>query len=450
MEAMIPENRFFSDLANLENKLFSLSAAESYPYLSGSFREALGALHYGLEYGNRILMLVADPGLGKTTLLRHFARHLHGRAVLLSHAHDPVEILSKLLAEIGGNAAPDNLMTIPARFDQILSGRAAADKPFVLLLDDVLDSEQPAIETIRHLALLSSFEKHLLRIIIAGSTHVAEKLLSSDVADEIRWVPLGPLAAAEVEGYIDYRLRLAGWRGGRLFTAQDYVSIAQQSYGKPSAINELCLNMLNRFQETQCPQSSSSTENKTTVSHDNRQGLLPGDGRPFQAVAAPLHNRRTAVLAFIVVTLMLAIAPFWYRNTIERHPVQHLAIKRQYVAAKVAIAKAPSVIAAQRTQSALPRSTPTASPPQRPPTPALASAAGTVAAAPTADHAMSTADDEAADEIRLGDGYMNTGEYDKALDSFLRAVASAPANMVAQEKVKRARRAKAAEQKILQ
>jgi tetratricopeptide (TPR) repeat protein len=55
----------------------------------------------------------------------------------------------------------------------------------------------------------------------------------------------------------------------------------------------------------------------------------------------------------------------------------------------------------------------------------------------------------AADQIRLGDAYMHMGDYDKALRSFSRAIAFAPDNQKAQEKMKRAR-TKAAEENVLQ
>jgi tetratricopeptide (TPR) repeat protein len=67
-------------------------------------------------------------------------------------------------------------------------------------------------------------------------------------------------------------------------------------------------------------------------------------------------------------------------------------------------------------------------------------------------------DDEQGDErlqettayqIRLGDAYMNLGDYDKALQSFAAASAFAPGNKEAQEKMRRARRAKRAEESVL-
>jgi cytochrome c-type biogenesis protein CcmH/NrfG len=51
-------------------------------------------------------------------------------------------------------------------------------------------------------------------------------------------------------------------------------------------------------------------------------------------------------------------------------------------------------------------------------------------------------------QIRLGDAYMRLGDYDKAVLSFSRAIAFAPDDEEALKKMRRARRAKAAEESV--
>ncbi len=55
---------------------------------------------------------------------------------------------------------------------------------------------------------------------------------------------LDPLPLHEVEQFIDYRLRVAGYAGGPLFTPQARRMIAQLSDGIPRNINNLCFNAL--------------------------------------------------------------------------------------------------------------------------------------------------------------------------------------------------------------
>src|SRR5262249_24439430 len=154
--------------------------------------------------------------------------------LFFSPGHDKgVEVVRKLLAEIGGIAASDDLLTMQVQADEILTRLVGVDNPFILLLDYDENAAELSLELLHHLTSLESFEKGLLRVVLAGSPDVAEKFQDSAFADEIRRVPLAPLSAAEVESYIDYRLRLVGWRGGQLFTAKACSLIAEKSSGNP-------------------------------------------------------------------------------------------------------------------------------------------------------------------------------------------------------------------------
>ncbi len=70
--------------------------------------------------------------------------------------------------------------------------------------------------------------------------------------------------------------------------------------------------------------------------------------------------------------------------------------------------------------------------------------------APEGKNRASRAKELAAYQIRLGDAYMSLGDYDKARSSFASALGLAPNNKEALDKMKRAERAKGAEQSVLQ
>jgi len=558
-EAASLENQLSFDLSELHDNPFSQTADASYPYLSSSFREALAALYYGLEYGSRILMLTADRGLGKTTLLRHFERRMHdrGRTLFFSPGHDKgVEVVRKLLAEIGGIAASDDLLTMQVQADEILTRLVGVDNPFILLLDYDENAAELALELLHHLTSLESFEKGLLRVVLAGSPDVAEKFQDSAFADEIRRVPLAPLSAAEVESYIDYRLRLVGWRGGQLFTAKACSLIAEKSSGNPSAINEICFNMLHNPAELESGRSDSPPRNKDSVIAQDSVDSVSRGPQPIVPMSAHSLKRRMVALTCIVLMLVLVIAGFWYRNAIKAYTVRHVTAEiavpvaaplpsaipynwrpnqlptpahgatgasaastgvsgtttgaasetarnsatvglshvavpaasavsssmpakaaSNTVAARItgaappvlssspaaavlnndrgqpaeAVVKDHKVITAPPSRIVVPGRTLASSPAQQQATATHAAAAvSRVAAAAEGNGATRTANAIAAYEIRLGDAYMNVGDYDKALGSFSRAIVFAPDNKEAEEKIKRARRAKLAEGNILQ
>jgi type II secretory pathway predicted ATPase ExeA len=564
-EAAILENQLSFDLSELQGNPFDPTAEPGYPYLSSSFREALAALYYGLEYGSRILVLTADRGLGKTTLLRHFEDRMHDRSrtLFLSPSHDKgVEVLRKLLAEIGRTDPGDDLLAMWTQVDEILTRVAEADNPFILLLDYGENAAESALETLRCLTSLESFERRLLRIVIAGPPDIAEKLQGSALADEVRRVPLAPLTAAEVESYIDYRLRLAGWRGGRPFTAKACGLIAEGSSGKPYAINEICFNLLQNPAERDNSPSDNAAWNKDSISDESDVALVTPDRRASVLALADLLSRRTAALACTALVLVLGVGSLWYGIPIKKRAARHvtaeitmpLAALLHYAgihdgrpkqwqnpahavattratgksvtgnpaaatvsepagdreAARLSPAASPAASAvlsatsgktttddsvAVNPTSAVPPAIsslsttavvpnagahpvetvakqdqkdisaplsqikvsaqlstsspiPQPAPPQARATPPAAIRKLAVTA--KGERAARVADEVAAYEIRLGDRYMNVGEYDYALSSFSRAIAFSPGNKEAEEKLERARRAKAAEANILQ
>jgi type II secretory pathway predicted ATPase ExeA len=536
-EVAILENQLSIDLSELQSNPFSPTAEPSYPYLSSSFREALAAMYYGLEYGSRILVLTADHGLGKTTLLRHFEGRMHDRSrtLFLSPDHDTgVEVLRKLLAGIESTDPGDDLPAVRVQIDGILTRVATADNPFILLLDYGENTAESALETLRCLTSLESFERLLLRVVLAGPPDIAEKLQGSALADEVRRVPLAPLTAAEVESYIDYRLRLAGWRGSRPFTAKACGLIADGSSGKPFAINEICFNLLQNPAEPEHSPSDSAAWNKDSLADESDVALEALGQRASLPVLADLFSRRTVVLIGLVLVLILGVGGLWYQILIKARTTGHVTAEitapvatllhyagiydgrtQQWQNSTHAVAAASAAsnsltdnpatavasepagngetarlspaaspaasavlsatsavlpnagaqpaetmakkdqndVSAPLSQIQVPTQTLASSPmPQSVPeqTRATAPAASREMAVPAkGERAARIAQEVAAYEIRLGDAYMNAGQYDYALNSFSRAIAFSPGNKEAEEKLARARRAKATEASIL-
>jgi general secretion pathway protein A len=366
-EAALLTNQFSFDLSRLRANPFDSSTCVDHPYLSSSFREGLAALYYGLEYGSRIVMVVSDPGLGKTTLLRHFERRMQDRRRVLfitSNSLVVSEVLGKLLIAIGGTTTDDDLSAMGMRSDEILTTASRADSPFILLLDHENVADH-ILDVLRRLTNFESFRLRLLRIIIAASPGVAEQLERSEFAQEIRRVQLFPLTAAEVESYIEYRLRMVGWSGGPLFTAKACELITERSSGKPSSINEVCSTLLHNLSEPQVGPSANEEQNQdgildeyyvdlVTSGRKLANGAVPGsatseaasdtatrerapdtatpDAAPHTAThndvpVASSRNHRTAILACVVLVLVLSLAGLWYHNAVSARWVKHVTVE---------------------------------------------------------------------------------------------------------------------------
>src|SRR5207249_5322332 len=118
----------------------------------------------------------------------------------------------------------------------------------VLFIDEAHNLEQSVLETVR---LISDFEMpdtKLMQIILAGHPSLADNLsapaLRQRVSIRTRLRPLNP---EEVDAYIDYRLRVAGYSqdvSGTLFTPEARYLLATESEGIPRNINNLCFHAL--------------------------------------------------------------------------------------------------------------------------------------------------------------------------------------------------------------
>src|SRR5262249_6244068 len=138
------------------------------------------------------------------------------------------------------------------------------------------------------------------------------------------------------EGYIEYRLRMAGWRGGPLFTPRVYASIAERSSGNPSVINEICFKLLQRS-ESQNDRSDKQDHNQkipidhsfvdSVISGQRSASTQPPDNIADQVASpTPPLNRLAATIASIVLILVIAIGGLWYEVATRAHPAKRVSI----------------------------------------------------------------------------------------------------------------------------
>jgi MSHA biogenesis protein MshM len=329
MENFYPEQRPFQR-SELRDDPFSRTAG--YAYLSLSFRQALAALYYGLESGSRVLMLSAEPGLGKTTLMRHLERMLRSRGPTLFFSLTPdngSELLRALLVKIGSTAVDGDSLAVGAQLDEVLQEATQAEKPFVLLLDHE-NAESSALEVLHRLTSLESFGKGLLRVVIASSRDAAERLRRSAFAEWTRPVPLAPLAAGEVQDYIDHRLRLAGRTDDRLFTAGACELIAKRSCGNPLAINEICFNLLQNLDEPQNRRRDRpDSDGSPPILDESYVNSALSAQKPSVRGSVLSFKRRTAALVGVALTLVLAVnLRHWgvSKSRAARHLTVHVTV----------------------------------------------------------------------------------------------------------------------------
>ncbi len=245
----------FLDFYHLLEQPFGMTPDPAYLYASRTHRETLASLALAIKENRGFLALVAEPGMGKTTLLYRLLEDLRdcSRTVFVSqtlcNSHEFVEYI---LHDLGINAQGLSFVAMHGKLNEVLFEEMLAGKRFVLVVDEAQNLEDSVLETIR---MLSNFETHntkLLQIILAGQPRLASLLAQPRLSQlRQRIAALGhlqPFGVEETGLYIKHRLKMAGYAGDLLFEplfSPDAINlIAQRSQGIPRNINNICYTSL--------------------------------------------------------------------------------------------------------------------------------------------------------------------------------------------------------------
>jgi len=233
----------------LREQPFGVAPDPHFLYFSPAHMEALASLYYGVQTQRGFMALVAKPGMGKTTLLFHLLDRLRGsaRTAFLFQAHrTPREFLRSLVADLGIDEQGGDFGSMHRKLNETLISEARAGRNVVVVIDEAQNLKDSVLEAAR---MLSNFEipgKKLMQIVLAGQPQLADKLASKNLV-QLRQrisilIKLKEFSASGTANYIEHRLRVAGYQGKPLFTADALAVIHSLSEGIPRNINNLCFN----------------------------------------------------------------------------------------------------------------------------------------------------------------------------------------------------------------
>jgi len=241
----------FLEFFGLREQPFGVSPDPRYLYLGPAHREALASLYYGIEADRGFLSLVARPGMGKTTLLFHLLAkfaHTARTAFIFQTQCNSREFMRFLLAEIGIENESNDFVRMHEQFNRCLVQEARAGRRFIVVIDEAQNLDASVLETVRLLSDFETPQAKLLQIILVGQPSLADKLASPQLTQLRQRITslsgLQPLSPQEVLRFIEHRLKVAGYKGPTLFTADALALIAEESEGIPRQINNYCFHSL--------------------------------------------------------------------------------------------------------------------------------------------------------------------------------------------------------------
>ncbi len=241
----------FLEYYKLRDQPFGVTPDPRFLYFGSAHREALASLVYSIETKRGFSAMVAEPGMGKTTLLFRLMEMLRGSsrtAFLFQTQGDSRDLLRSILNDLGIATQGQDLSAMHEALNSALLEEMRAGRQVVVILDEAQNLDEKSLESVR---LLSNFEtstQKLMHVVLAGQPKLGQKLaadglkqLRQRVSTIIRLEPFGP---EETKEYIQWRLRAAGYEGPELFSSKAFRIIARASKGIPRNINSLCFQAL--------------------------------------------------------------------------------------------------------------------------------------------------------------------------------------------------------------
>jgi type II secretory pathway predicted ATPase ExeA len=261
-------------------------------YPAGAHERTLTRILQGVNDQESMLLLTAEPGVGKTLLGHVLLERLGGNtaAAFLTNGHIPSR-LALLQAALFELSAPyEGLGEQEARLalTELLLKTYAAGRKTLLLVDEAQHLSADLLEELRMLGNLEAAGGKALQVLLIAQPAIAA-ILQLPQLGAIRQrlvirARLDPLSIEESADFLRHQLRLAGGRPEVVIADEAVVLLAQACRGIPRLLNQAAHQALLLAFEASAPQ----TDVEAALEALNALGLDAGDELP--SVASPLST----------------------------------------------------------------------------------------------------------------------------------------------------------------
>lgn len=242
----------YESFYGLTVKPFQLNPDPSFYFASKQHRRAKAYLEYGVLRNEGFIIITGEVGAGKTTIVRSLLDGLDADKVVAGNlvttqldAEDTLRMVGAAFGVQTKNASKaDLLMALEAFF----VSQTSLGKRCLLIIDEAQNLTSRAVEELRMLSNFQFGKQSLLQSFLIGQPEFRE-ILQNPSMQQLRQrviaaCHIGPMDIEETQGYIEHRLRCAGWNKNTFFNFDTYESIFNVSGGIPRRINSVCDRLL--------------------------------------------------------------------------------------------------------------------------------------------------------------------------------------------------------------
>jgi len=325
--AASPPPDSYETFYGLDEKPFAVSTDPKFFFPSVEHERAVVDLLTAIRERQPLMLLVGEPGIGKTTVCRAVLQQLDRRTIS-SLAAEPAasmdDLLKRFLIDFGVVShdevarGPDLARhDLAATFDSFLDSLAPLQASAAVVVDD---AERQPTAVLAGLGRFVRAAPASLQIVLVGTRALDARLKTEAALRELNAaitlrVELGPLAGDEIGGYVMRRIAVAGARARVEFSDGALARLFAVSRGVPAAVNALCDGALTLGFERSAATIDSALVNAAAA----RSGALPAIDLEPSSIA------RTALVAVVLLVLALAggAAAMWvFRDAVARTILQ--------------------------------------------------------------------------------------------------------------------------------
>jgi MSHA biogenesis protein MshM len=226
---------------------FSITPDTSFYFASHSYQEGLNTLFFAILSGEGFIKITGEVGTGKTLLCRKLMSSLDSSykvAYVPNPYLEPQSLLMVLAQELGIKITSE--VTQHALLNALTQGLldfARNDIKVVVCLDEVQAMPIETLEALRLLSNLETEKRKLLQVVIFGQPELEDKLNHTSIRQLKQRITfeykLERLSRDEMQYYLNHRLIIAGYQGGRTFSSVALALMYFKSKGVPRLVNIL-------------------------------------------------------------------------------------------------------------------------------------------------------------------------------------------------------------------